>query len=121
MQFYYVFSDMVTGYDIDASKNYRIALFADKEEAISVLKKAFYKHLEKTNLREKDKEKIINKFEKDVASGKLSYHFRDNRIAQEPQYFGKIHRRRVFGEKSSTEMYPIYRRKQASTMRRRWK
>ena len=37
MRFYYVYSEFVTGFDIDASKNYKIVIFSDINVAIEKL------------------------------------------------------------------------------------
>ena len=121
MRFYYVFSEIVTGFDVDASKNYDIVLFSDIDMAVEKLKKSFYKRLSKTKLREIDKKKIIEQFEQNIKEGKYQYHFRDSRMPEELQYFGKVHRRNVYGEQANIELYPLYRIQQAKNIRRRWK
>lgn len=121
MRFYYVYSEFVTGFDIDASKNYKIVIFSDINVAIEKLKKSFYKHLSETKLREVDKKKIIAQFEQDMKAGKYRYHFRDNRRVDELQYFAKVHRRHVMGELNFSEKYPMYRRKQVAQNRWGWR
>ena len=111
----YIYTSMITGFDIDASKTYEILVFLDKEDAIVALQKNFEKVLAKTHLRIQDKEKIRQKFEDNLANGNLSYHFRDNRTPDEPQYFGKVHQRSILRqERPLIGGYPIVEKANSS-------
>ena len=92
----FVVTHVTTGYNLNSAKDYQIYVFDDMPPAMKLFKKNFKKFLAKTKLGEKRKEEIIEQFNKDLKQGKFVYHFRDVMDTEfEPQYFGKIHKRKI--------------------------
>lgn len=104
----YVFTDIVSSYDADISKQYTVFVFVNKEDAVKKLCQFFEKRLSGTKLKEADKEKVRSRFSDNIKNGRYYYHFRDNRNPEEPQYFGKVHRRSMLWlETDGIGGYPV--------------
>lgn len=104
----YVFTDIVSSFDIDVSKHYKVFVFLEKEDAVKKLCQFFDKRLDGTHLKLSDKENIRSRFLYNLRNGKYFYHFRDNRCVEEFQYFGKVHRRSMLWlDTDSIGGYPV--------------
>lgn len=96
----FIFTHIKSSNNTNLKKDYILTVHTEKTDAVQTLKKQFKKTLNQTKLNEEQKQTETETFQNNLLQGRFSYHFRDIKDNDEPQYFGKIHTRNITQEET---------------------